>query len=209
MSHDLDGTLCKTCGVLHDLPGIDFDALDEETRRVIQEAFESMPPGMARSISSDGVLPRHGSLISKFFSVLCDEENANRYGPMLRAIMVLLDENNNGRASRLWKFFECERRLIITHNMLRQVNTMVEGYKKMDEKTPRQSVEQSSMEFVQGYTINRLTDQVEDYVKVANNVNIDPCQQIIDSGTYPDDVDEVHKMMMGLRVDFREFNVLE
>jgi len=184
--HTLDGTECPTCGVIH--PTYLTEELPSGAVEAILNFFDAMPDEFVASILESGgdnrSTPRpQAEMLTAFIGYTGRMERNNATGPVLHAIVEHLDEQTGGRISAKWRIYDTERRLIISHDILKSANTALDDA-HVNEAKPHYI---SLLELVVDFARERLEICKQKYLDAAAVINYEPVESILEYGTYPDD----------------------
>lgn len=184
--HTLDGTECPTCGVIH--PTFLTDELPAEAVDAILTFFDAMPDEFVASILESGGGNRSKSrpqaeMLTAFIGYTERMEKNNAMGPVLHAIVEHLDEQTGGRISAKWRIYDTERRLVISHKILKSANTAYDDALTNDAKPGYISLLEMVIDFAQ----ERLAICKQNYIDAAQVINYEPSESILEHGVYPDD----------------------
>lgn len=201
--HRFDGKLCPSCGFPHDLSrlGIDLDDLSVSERRKLEEMLNAMPDMiLAKALTTDPAPPQ-SMLFASFVDYLDDMDIGNTNGPLLRAIMTVLDEVTGGRVTSLWRVYEAERRLIIGHAALKSLNNVRtkaaakgEAREGLDDRLDNPRV-LNMLDLLLEFMVDRIAADVIAYRSCCERHGVEPVTQLIDSGTFPDDIPLVDRIL--------------
>lgn len=184
-NHTIDGSECPTCETVHHNP---FGSLDAEAQDAMLSFLDSLPDGLVRELLGDekGSNKRpQAEMLTAFLGFTERMDKTNTIGPALRAIIEHLDEETGGRITAKWRIYDTERRLVLTHKILKSVNTALD-----DAITNEASKSYTSLlELLTDFAKERIEFLITHYEEVSKTLNYEPLESVIDNGTYPDDVD--------------------
>jgi len=183
--HTIDGTECPTCEVIHNQP---FRGSDPRAEEAILTFFDAMPDEFVAEIldgSSSSKKKPQAELITHFLGFADRLDHSNRYGPAIRAIIEHLDEQTGGRITAKWKFYDVERRIVITHKLLKSLTITRDNINNFHEINEKAKGLLELLNMLTDYLHERLVILEAEYRNAASDVDEEPCQELIDTGKHP------------------------
>lgn len=198
--HRLDGQICGRCGVPHDISSIigkDWNKVGLSEQRRLQRLIDELPDALVRQLPSN-IEPAHATMIESFFGWLYNIDHRNVNGPMVRAIFDVLNQMTNGLVTQLWRAFEAERRLIVNHTALKSIGKFKDDVEENESAfTPENYLKiTNALNVIAVFVKRRIAADTNTYRQACANAQREPIQQIIDSGTYPEEVSDEDAVLM-------------
>lgn len=192
--HTIDGTICPTCLVVHDVESLPVDVPDEALD-VLLSMFDDLPDDVVKKMLQPRLeSPKSSQFITAYLGFFNDMEHGNTLAPTLRAVVEVLDKMTDGEITRRAEFYNAERELIAAHLALKSVNTV------LDDATTAQAPKEliAALDFVCDYTMTRISSFTNEYREIAERYGFETHDSIIQGGIYPEGMDP---MIQGLMVD--------
>lgn len=181
--HTVDGSTCPRCNRIH--TQLDFENIPEEEMELLLDILDRVPDELVDAVVSQitggNRIPPHAEFISLFFGLrgVGGFDKDNRPGPMLRALAEVVDEHTDGEVTRRYRFYEIERQIITSHQLLKTLNNALEAAKMANAKGPMWA-----LEFTCEFMIDRLTVTTTRYRKLAAELGVEVDEQLIAAGVY-------------------------
>lgn len=189
--HSMDGEVCSSCGVIHD--PMPEDLPDDIVERIMS-IFDVLPDALARKLlnTSSGMrTPRYVSMMMNYLEFSSDLDEANTQGPLLRAIVEVLDEQTNGLITARWRAYEVERRILTSHMARKAANEGLEEAQEQETDTESIVLLKLARQFME----DRIAFLAPIYIEEAERAGVEARQSIIDEGEYGD-INETSRTIM-------------
>lgn len=187
--HRIDGEICSTCNVAHG-DGSVYRELPSVAVEALLKLLDSMPDHIVHEIFNEDLglnSRREADLLTTFMKYTENQNRKNKDGPLLQAIMEFLDAQSNGAVSARWRVYEAERKLVVSHKILKNVNGSLEEARGIEEASP---VFLSLLELVLDIANERVMQHKQAYLEAAYSADYKIHDEILESGTYPEDYAE-------------------
>lgn len=187
--HRVDGQVCNTCNIAHGNGSI-YQELPAEAIEALLELLDNMPDHLVRDLFDTEIgikNRREADLLTTFMRYTENKSRRNKDGPLLQAIMEYIDEQSNGAVSARWRAYEAERKLVIGHEILKNVNDSLEEARQIEEASV---VFLSLLELVLDIAHQRVEHYKKEYLEASYDADYAVNDAIMENGVYPENYAE-------------------
>lgn len=208
--HTIDGSICPTCSRVHNFMGVNLSPQQQEE---LLSALDQVPGKIAAEfLSWNDNARHHSSNLAYTFLHYNHIASTTAYDiPILTSLMEVIDQMTGGQATRMWRIMNVERELVAAHSTLKELNNRLTAeHSRVDDEKFRENEEAMKMHFQTVHVLDflcdlmgdRITSLVKKYRGQCRNAEVDPKDEVITSGTFPEDGthDLIQVMMQKIRV---------
>lgn len=180
--HTIDGTICPTCKLRH--PNIASE-LDETAKEAFLTFLDRMPPQLVRDMleeESRNKRKPQADMLNGFMRFTEKMDNTGTTFPVLRAIVDVIDEQTDGHLSKMWKVYDYERVLAVTHAMRRSTREAIQD--AHEEKVEVSKGFKGLLDLIMDYIDERMEMLREEYFAACIAADYEPKPSIIEEGKY-------------------------
>lgn len=180
--HTIDGTICPTCKLRH--PNIASD-LDETSKEAFLSFLDQMPPQLVKEmLEEEGRNKRkpQADMLNGFARFTEKMDNTGQTFPILRAIVDVIDEQTDGQLSKMWKVYDYERILAVTHAMKKSTQSAIEDAHEAEVEITKGM--QGLLGLIMDYIEERMEIVRQEYFEACIEAGYEPKPSVVEEGKY-------------------------